>query len=270
MPIVEWIDGRGQLVQRQWAFGATLVRTPFEINYTQYRARVRAGALRHPRSLPGSIARTTLAGRPDARRERVLVRVSRTDGPAWPGAALAFGGGRQRVQGDTVTILRHADSPAAPPRPQELGSGWTASTVMRNALVSALAGEGGDTVSRLVRWVASEVKLSDISTAARTASEALRARSSTVEGKVQLLVALARLAGLPARAVSGIDVSRLELPVHSWAEVWQGDRWLAVDPVYDQVPASASLLRVTEGTASALSMVPLVASLRATLLPLEP
>ncbi len=269
MPVVDWIDGRGQLVQRQWAFGATLARSPFEINYTQYLARLRAGELR-PRSLPGTVPRATLTGAPDPRLERVVVRVSRSDGPAWPGSGAAFRGGRQRVQGDTVTVLRWADASGTPPGADYVRAGGQGKRRMRDALAAAIAAAPRDTLATLVHWVAAEVKLSDAPTAGRIGSEALRAGAGTVEGKVLLFVALARLAGLPARAVSGVDLSRLELPAHSWAEVWQRDRWVSVDPVFDQVPASASLLRVTEGAATAITLVPLVASLRATLLPPEP
>jgi hypothetical protein len=32
-PSIDWIDAQGRLIQRDWAFGLRLVRSPFEINY---------------------------------------------------------------------------------------------------------------------------------------------------------------------------------------------------------------------------------------------
>ncbi|HET9512902.1 MAG TPA: transglutaminase domain-containing protein, partial [Gemmatimonadales bacterium] len=100
-----------------------------------------------------------------------------------------------------------------------------------------------------------------------SAARAAQSGIASAEGKVDLVVELARLAGMPARMVSGVDVARPELPAHVWAEVWTGDRWTAVDPVYGSVPVSPTLLRVTTGSAGRpLALVPLIGSLRTTVL----
>jgi hypothetical protein len=78
---------------------------------------------------------------------------------------------------------------------------------------------------------------------------------------------LARAAGYTTRRVSGVDLARPELPAHTWVEVQDGERWIAVDPVYGQAPASVSLLRVVVGGSDRpLILVPLIASLKSTTL----
>ncbi len=62
-----------------------------------------------------------------------------------------------------------------------------------------------------------------------------------------LLVALARAAGLPARPVSGlVETGDGRFYYHQWAEIYAG-RWLPVDPVFNQVPADATHIKLNEG-----------------------
>jgi hypothetical protein len=103
-PSVDWIDAQGRLVRRDWAFGLRLERSPFEVNYNMYQAQLRSGDLRLPVNLPGSVPRGVLPGVPEVSKQGRVIRVARTDGPAWTGASRAFEGGRQTVSGDTVTI----------------------------------------------------------------------------------------------------------------------------------------------------------------------
>ena len=210
-PSIDWIDAQGRLIQRDWAFGLRLVRSPFEINYNMYQARLRQGELKPPANVPGFLSRRLLPGVPDSTTQVFVARLARADGPAWDGAVRAFEGGRQAVNGDTVTI--HAE-----PVPE--------------------------TIAVLVRR------------AARLGRE-----------PVTVFIDLAGAAGFTARRVSGIDLARPELPSHTWVEVQDGARWIAVDPTYGQAPASASLLRVVVGgSARPLLLVPLIGSLTSTTL----
>ena len=210
-PSIDWIDAQGRLIQRDWAFGLRLVRSPFEINYNMYQARLRQGELKPPANVPGFVSRRLLPGVPDSTTQVFVARLARADGPAWDGAVRAFEGGRQAVNGDTVTI--HAE-----PVPE--------------------------TIAVLVRR------------AARLGRE-----------PVTVFIDLAGAAGFTARRVSGIDLARPELPSHTWVEVQDGARWIAVDPTYGQAPASASLLRVVVGgSARPLLLVPLIGSLTSTTL----
>jgi transglutaminase-like putative cysteine protease len=269
LPLVEWLDAEGRPIRRSWAFGLTLERSPFEVNYNQYQTDMRRGKILLPHSIPGARPRISFPGAPDTTRVSLTLEVARTDGPAWPGATAFLSGGRQKALNDTVVIHRVADSGEAAPGdddPLRLPLPNPSITTVRAIALRSIP-RGGDTLAHLVRWVHRSVRLGDDSLTSFSAAGAARTRRATVEGKVALLVELARSTGMAARAVTGVDVSRPELPSHSWAEVWRGDRWVAVDPVYGHTPAAASLLRVVVGAANRpLAMVPLVASLRTTVL----
>ena len=214
-PAVEWIDGLGRLVQREWAFGLTLSRTPFEINYNVYQNRLRRGEVRPPEGVAGAIARVHLDGAPDPTKRELTVRIARLDGPAWPGAVAGFAGGRQSVRGDTVVV--RADQ-------------------VPEALVALTRSSG----------------------------------AATRTDRVAHFLAAAGSAGYETRVVSGIDLSRAELPGHAWVEVRIDGAWVAVDPIYGQAPASVSLLRVVVGGSDRpLVLVPLIGSLKPTTLAIQ-
>jgi hypothetical protein len=269
LPMIEWIDGRGRVLSREHAFGVTLTLAPFEVGYTNYQTLRRQRPRLGGSTLPGATRLAPGRRRPDSLTEEVRVAVARADGPAWPGAVQAFAGGRQVVIGDTVVIRAEPPrpDPTPPPRtrnsllsPGELGA-------LRGALREALAQEplDPDTLGQLSRWVAHAVQYLDTPEAPSGKMTVLRSRRGGAEGKADLLTALAELAGMPARRVVGVDVSDPALPAHVWVEVWR-DGWTAVDPVSGQVPASAYLLRITEGSSPwPLGMVPLIGGLRATL-----
>lgn len=269
LPMVEWIDGQGRVLSREYAFGVSLSLVPFEVGYTNYQVVRREGARRGRSPVPGVSHVDAAAHPPDSTVAEVRVVVARADGPAWPGAVQALSGGRQGVSGDTVVIRREPPraDPTPPPRtrnsllsPRDLDG-------LRAALGEALAQEPlePDTLRRLTRWVAHAVQYLDTPEAPSGKMTVLRQRRGGVEGKADLLTALAELAGMPARRVVGVDVSDPALPAHGWVEVWRNG-WTAVDPVSGQVPASAFLLRITEGSSPRpLGMVPLIGGLRATL-----
>ena len=62
-----------------------------------------------------------------------------------------------------------------------------------------------------------------------------------------LYAALARAAGLPTRVAAGIVYLDGAFLYHAWNEVWLGERWVAVDPTFDQFPADATHIKLVEG-----------------------
>ncbi|HEX9893651.1 MAG TPA: transglutaminase-like domain-containing protein [Gemmatimonadales bacterium] len=268
MPMIEWVDAQGRLLQRSWAFGLTLERSPFEVNYNRYQAALRGGRISLPQTITGARARTSFAGAPDTTIRELVIHVARLDGPAWPGSSQVFQGGRQAVSHDTVTVRRRGKPIPGSTQPDQALMQATGNRSAGEAYARALAAmpEGSDTLAHLVQWVSHSVRLVDDSSTTSVQNVAAT-RMGGARGKVALLVEFARLAGKPARPVIGVDAGRPELPSHIWAEVWEADQWIAVDPVYGHVPAAASLLRVSEGPDSRpLALVPLVASLRTTIL----
>ncbi|WP_257306477.1 transglutaminase domain-containing protein [Geothrix campi] len=59
-----------------------------------------------------------------------------------------------------------------------------------------------------------------------------------------LAVALLRRLGVPARGVTGWVGLGDTLGLHFWVEVKLGDRWVPVDPTFDQAPASALRIKL--------------------------
>ncbi len=59
-----------------------------------------------------------------------------------------------------------------------------------------------------------------------------------------LAVALLRKLGVPARGAVGWMAAGENLGLHFWIEVKLGQRWVPVDPTFDQVPASAFRLKL--------------------------
>lgn len=82
-------------------------------------------------------------------------------------------------------------------------------------------------------------------TGVRTAAEeALAGGGGVCQDFAQIYVALARLAGLPARYCMGLTVG--EGATHAWAEVWYGGAWHGWDPTRG-CPAGESYLRFGTG-----------------------
>jgi len=64
----------------------------------------------------------------------------------------------------------------------------------------------------------------------------------------RLYTALARAAGIPTRFVSGlVYLEGKGFLYHSWAESFIGNRWISVDPTYNQLPSDPSHLKLLEG-----------------------
>lgn len=69
------------------------------------------------------------------------------------------------------------------------------------------------------------------------------------QGHTLLFAAMARTLGIPTRVVNGIVYSSRHrgFLYHSWNECRIGNRWLAVDPTWGQIPADATHLKLVEG-----------------------
>ncbi len=266
-----WIDPEGRPLRLTFPLGVTLERGPFELVSQEYQRKRRDGLLPALPQLAGStVLRQPSLGPASG---TVTVVVSRLDGPAPPGAAALFAGGRQRVAGDTVRIGGEPAAGASPPMRYRntQGSLATGGPLVARALRLALErhGSAGDTLAALTTWVARDLLHDPSDDAPLSPAAVLSAGRAGPEGKARLLVTLARAAGLPARVVSGVVVSDPSLPAHTWVEIWR-DGWRAVDPSSGSLPASADLLRVAEGPARPAALVPVVGALRLTMISRSP
>jgi transglutaminase-like putative cysteine protease len=84
-------------------------------------------------------------------------------------------------------------------------------------------------IELLFNFVSNNIR---IDPAASNASEvALTSKRATALGSTRALLALLRSAHLPARIVTGVDLQTSSRQPHYWAEVYDGEKWLPLDPV---------------------------------------
>lgn len=78
----------------------------------------------------------------------------------------------------------------------------------------------------------------------------LKKRSGDCKAHAVLFTALARNLGLPARLVSGlVESDDGAFYYHQWAEIYTG-QWDPVDPIFGQVPADATHIKLSQGDLS--------------------
>ena len=110
-----------------------------------------------------------------------------------------------------------------------------------------------------IREVWIDVVLGDDIDDGGSAAESFRSRSGNCQTHARLYTALARTAGLPTRFVSGlVYLEDKGFLYHSWAESFIGDRWVSVDPTYNQLPADPTHLKFFEGHTQE-DMAPIIA-----------
>jgi len=253
-----WIDRQGRLVRAHSPRGFAIERTAFELAYENFRRRdtlrlMRASAA--PAS--GAIVATTAlrAGiRPDPPIRSLRLRLAGGEV-----AGLDLDGGRQRLSGDTLRIETE--------RTATLVAGYrlpNAAPELRDFLLPAVLMESNDlrvaaqarlvaggerdpwrVVDRLTRWVATTVQ-DDTAGHVSGAAGVLNRRRGDCNERVQLLIAMARALGVPARPVAGLLHANGRFYYHAWAEVYLAD-WVAVDPSFGQVPADAAHIRLVTG-----------------------
>lgn len=98
----------------------------------------------------------------------------------------------------------------------------------------------------LASWTAEWLK--DTINDSGSAVESFKSKSGNCQSHARLYTALARAAGIPTRFVSGlVHLEGKGFLYHSWSESFIGDRWVSVDPTYNQLPADPTHLKLLEG-----------------------
>jgi hypothetical protein len=94
------------------------------------------------------------------------------------------------------------------------------------------------------------------------AVQVLQTRAGDCNEHAVLYAALARAVGLPARVVAGVVYADGAFLYHAWDEVWLGERWVTVDPTFNQLPADATHIKlVVGGPDTHTALVPLIGHL---------
>jgi transglutaminase-like putative cysteine protease len=253
-----WVDERGRLVESRQPGGLVLRRTAYEVAFENWRLR-RAD----PTSAPArsDVLETTAVAagvRWDKPLDRLQVRLRNV--------ALEdfdLDGGRQRLVRDTLTIVREPSDSLVAGYSRESANG-TLGVRFRTQLssepfvqvqhpemqaaVQKIVGNEQDprvAAQRLTAWVYRTVK-KEYRVGIPDALTVLRTKAGDCNEHTQLYLALARTAGIPARAAAGLAYVNGRFFYHAWPEVWLG-RWVAVDPTFGQFPADAAHLRFTIG-----------------------
>lgn len=115
------------------------------------------------------------------------------------------------------------------------------------------AADDGERVRRLCAFVASFVADDAVVCDHATVARVVQSRRGDCSDHALLLATLLRAAGLPARTVAGLvyagDAAAAFTP-HEWCEVVVDGSWLAVDPMWNEVPADATHLRLSASAAA--------------------
>lgn len=98
----------------------------------------------------------------------------------------------------------------------------------------------------VTRFVFAWIEAKDFSVGFASALEVARRPKGDCTEHAVLAAALLRRLGVPARGVTGWVAAGRTLGLHLWIEVKLRDRWIPVDPTFDEAPASA--LRLKLGT----------------------
>ena len=274
-PVSWWVDRQGHVVRGVLPMGFTIERTAFELAYENFRRRDTLRVMRATASPgPGTIVPATILS--------AGIRTVPPDGAATLRLRLGGGelggldltGGRQRLDGDTLTVQRESERQLeggySLPRADSTPRGALDADVLvtsddrrirtQGRLIAGVERDPAQVATALVHWVARTIR-PEPSTAAPMAPAVLARRSGDCNAHAVLFVALARSLGLPARPVAGLLLVNGRYYYHAWAEVYLGD-WVAVDPTLDQFPADVAHVRlVADGLARPTDLAPRVGRL---------
>lgn len=178
----------------------------------------------------------------------------------WSDALPLLQGGGQHVKstGNGRVVFRtgslaRTSSESPPQKPAE----WQlkpaekiesdAPEIMAQARLLAAGAKNQEELSKaLASWTAEWLK--DTIDDGGSAATSFRSKSGNCQTHSRLYTALARASGIPTRFVSGmVYLEGKGFLYHSWAESFIGDRWVSVDPTYNQFPADSTHLKLLEG-----------------------
>ena len=89
----------------------------------------------------------------------------------------------------------------------------------------------------------------DVNRNSNTALEVLERKAGDCTEHALLFNALARAAGIPSREVTGLMYTQSPEPQfywHVWNEIYDGARWISVDPTWDEVFVDAGHLKIAD------------------------
>ena len=267
-----WIDHQGRIVATT-QMGLRLERRPYEVAYENWRMSGDGDPAGGAAASDDILETTAIAANLHVTRQLARLRVVLRHADL---GGFDLDGGRQSLHGDTLTVTRERRDSLAPrffmgvPRPPEVLQALEPEPLVESrnreirALAARLRGQARDprvVAERINRWVHDSLS-KRITFGIPDALKVLHTRSGDCNEHTQLYVALARAAGLPARAAAGLAYVNGKFYYHAWPEVYLG-RWVAVDPTFGEFPADAAHLRfVVGGLARQTALMSLIGALQ--------
>jgi hypothetical protein len=252
----DWVDAQGRLVDAT-VDGLRLRRMAYELSFENWRL---DALVTDTTSNVNDVILTPVDARVNLRGTGLDMLVARLLTPSFEG--FDVNGGRQRLNGNVVTITRERGSAltATYSLPPDAGfrtqyrdylqsepflSVRTPAMLKQGIAIVRHEREPGEIVRRLTQWVTDSIERTT-EPGAPQAGTILRTKRGDASGHAQVFTALARSLDIPTRIVSGAVRIDRRFYFHTWAEVFLGD-WVAVDPTFGQFPADAGHIRLMIG-----------------------
>lgn len=273
--VESWIDGDGRVVRASSPLGFSMERTEYELaRQAQEDARGSAGSpIDDDLILSTAIQSNLELGQVEGHGELRFV----LGGVDLQGFQLE--GGRQSLQGDTLTVQReewaaiHPDYDGLPYPRMDLREFLQPEPLIQSddeAIIEAaerladwrvMGGNDPVRVARRLTMGVNGMLEKEITFSIPNAVQVLASGQGDCNEHTVLYVAMARALGLPARTAVGLVYVNDAFFYHAWPEVWLG-KWVAVDPTFGQYPADAAHLRfVIGGLAQQVEIVRLIGNL---------
>ncbi len=266
-----WVDHRGAVSAIETPFGLRWTRTDFDLSETEFRKDLAANTDMIRAAVP-AMAQFAAARLPrdTGTTERRFLVEHRDGSPVDVSLLRLLAGGRQTVEGDTITIHSAPVAMASEtvrdttPDPMVQQDAAGIGRAQRALVTEPLSRD------RLPDFIAAFHLLVRVDTAAAEPEDALGTLAAKVgrpDGVTRLFVALLRASGIPARYVVGVYPHDDTMLTHSWAEIWSetAGGWYAVDPVSGMAAANTGLIRLAfAGSSHPDEMLALIANAQLT------
>lgn len=248
MEATTWCDPQGRILKEVTPMGLTMIRE----DARQARTGLRQG------DDAVDITASTMVPVNEPLNDPTGLRYLRVRLDGIDPAGFDIDGARQRLQGDTLEVVREdtASLPGIriPVRDGALRESLEPTSFLQSddenirRLARQIVGQerdGAGAARRLMDWVYANLEKRP-TVSLPSALEVLQLRAGDCNEHATLMAALARAVGLPARVAVGVVYMGNGFFYHAWNEVWLGS-WISLDPVMAQFPADVTHLKFVDG-----------------------
>ncbi len=263
-----WIDEHGDVLREKGVLGIRLEKSSRQAALSPLDA---AGS--EDLTVLASVAVDGIIDDPAALKELVV----KIDGAGTD--RLYFHGGRQRMAGDVLTIIREnlENLPLEfnGEEPEELERAFLKPTPFIESdhpkilnLAKTLVEKSDATLlgraTSIIGWVYANLEKRPV-ISLPDAVTTLESGMGDCNEHAVLVAALARAAGIPARIETGLIYLKGRFYYHAWNLLYLG-RWITADAVYNQLPADVSHIRLSTGFQQQIDLIGTIGNLRISVL----